>query len=56
MQLKLSWYQPPTDIPVSWIDSDDKPLEDQLAESPLACLSAANGYIVTRSFVITIGW
>ena len=30
LQLKLSWYQPPAEIPVSWIDSADCPLEDQL--------------------------
>lgn len=32
LQLKLSWYQPPAQIPVSWIDSATRPLEDQLTD------------------------
>ena len=32
LELKLSWYQPPTDIPLSWKDSPECPLEDQLTD------------------------
>ena len=32
LQLKLSWYQPPAEIPVSWMDTATHPLEEQLTE------------------------
>ena len=40
LQLKLSWYQPPAEIPVSWIDSAGCPLEDQLTDVAVGLIVA----------------
>jgi hypothetical protein len=40
LQLKLSWYEPPTEIPVVWTDAANNSLEDQLTEVAVGLIVA----------------